>query len=207
MENKAIKMGGAAKKRKGKGGFDLLFFTFVKELSAAVFFTCQRAGEAGIIKGKMCIRDRTNNSEPEKLASRMSYLAALTSVFTAIGYLLGGVIGERSVFWDFALQVGGITLVAILMPLLVAEELPETAPNAPKQSLNPLKAFISMGKGMSAPLGLFLAAVFFANFATIDYDNAFNYYIKAELGFPPSYNGIIKAAIGIIGLLLSLIHI
>lgn len=52
MENKAIKMGGAAKKRKGKGGFDLLFFTFVKELSAAVFFTCQRAGEAGIIKGK-----------------------------------------------------------------------------------------------------------------------------------------------------------
>ncbi len=146
----------------------------------------------------------TNNSEPEKLASRMSYLAALTSVFTAIGYLLGGVIGERSVFWDFALQVGGITLVAILMPLLVAEELPETAPNAPKQSLNPLKAFISMGKGMSAPLGLFLAAVFFANFATIDSDNAFNYYIKAERGFPPSYNGIIKAAIGIIGLLINL---
>ena len=52
MENKAIKKGGAAKKRKGKGGFDLLFFTFVKELSAAVFFTCQRAGEAGIIREK-----------------------------------------------------------------------------------------------------------------------------------------------------------
>ncbi len=52
MENKAIKKGRVAKKRKGKGGFDLFFFTIVKELSAAAFFPCQRAGKAGIIREK-----------------------------------------------------------------------------------------------------------------------------------------------------------
>ena len=47
-------------------------------------------------------------------------------------------------------------------------------------------------------LFLFVTAAF-AALATTCFDSSFNYYIKAEFDFPSTYNGIIKAAVGIIG--------
>ena len=49
-------------------------------------------------------------------------------------------------------------------------------------------------------LFLFVTAAF-AALATTCFDSSFNYYIKAEFDFPSTYNGVIKAAVGIIGFL------
>ena len=49
-----------------------------------------------------------------------------------------------------------------------------------------------------ALLLLFITAAA-AALATTCFDSSFNYYIRAEFNFPSTYNGIIKAAVGIIG--------
>lgn len=177
------------------GVADTIPFTIAARVIAGVF------GGGWLVAAMAYI---VNNSPAHKLASYMSVFAAVSSVSIAIGYLLGGVIGQASLFWDFASQVIGIIVIALITLLVVGEKLPAPDPQKPQQSFNPFKAFGSMAVGMTKPLGVFLLAVFFANFATFNYDNSFNYYIKAELGFPPSYNGIIKAVIGIIGLLINL---
>lgn len=41
-----------------------------------------------------------------------------------------------------------------------------------------------------------MASVFCASFATTAYDNAYNYYVKEALKFPNYYNGLIRAGIG-----------
>ena len=51
---------------------------------------------------------------------------------------------------------------------------------------------------------LFFIGVILATFATVGYDNAFNFYIKKQLGFPPSVNGLIKGSTGILGLIANL---
>ena len=48
---------------------------------------------------------------------------------------------------------------------------------------------------------LFLTVVFLTGFASNCHENAFNYFLKAELDFKPVYNGLIKAVIGLIGLI------
>ena len=66
---------------------------------------------------------------------------------------------------------------------------------------NPLSAIKSSKSILTSVMIVFLISVCLANFATICFDNAFNYYLKAEFNFPSTYNGIIKAVVGIVGLI------
>ena len=43
------------------------------------------------------------------------------------------------------------------------------------------------------------------SFATTCYEQCFNYFIKDQYGFPPSYNGLLKAAVGIIAFILAIV--
>ncbi len=54
---------------------------------------------------------------------------------------------------------------------------------------------------MSTVMVLFLIVVFLTGFASNCHENAFNYFLKAELDFKPVYNGLIKAIIGLVGLI------
>ncbi len=47
---------------------------------------------------------------------------------------------------------------------------------------------------------VFFSIVCLSFFAATCFDNSFNYYIRDQFGFPSSYNGYIKAAIGLVGL-------
>jgi len=68
------------------------------------------------------------------------------------------------------------------------------------KSLNPFKAYSAVMGKMPLILITFLSAVFLTSFATTAYDNAFNYYLRDMLGLPSSYNGVIKAVIGVVTL-------
>lgn len=147
---------------------------------------------------------------PDNRAKYMSYLAATITVSCAIGYLLGGVLGDLSISLAFLVQI----ILMVLLGLGILLFLPESyqagtdrqAPYRPLQILrqnNPIRLLSGSGQFLNGPVAVFLAVTFLASFGTYAFDQAFNYFIKAELDFPTTYNGVIKAAVGLIGLLMN----
>jgi len=57
-----------------------------------------------------------------------------------------------------------------------------------------------MMRMMTLPALLFLLGVALSNFGNYGFDNALNYYMKRELGFASSSNGVVKAVSGLLGL-------
>lgn len=79
---------------------------------------------------------------------------------------------------------------------------PQTVrPRELMKAVNPFNSFASARSLMSTVMVLFLIVVFLTGFASNCHENAFNYFLKAELDFKPVYNGLIKAVIGLVGLI------
>lgn len=140
-------------------------------------------------------------STPETLGKNTSIYAAIISVSTAGGYLFGGLLGDLGIGVTFAAQCIGLVLAGALIFFLLdnAQEYDYTTPISLKTA-NPFSAFAASKPMWSVGIVLLFIGVFAASFSTNGYDNAFNYYIKDILNFPPSYNGMIKAFVGLIGL-------
>ncbi|MEE0959271.1 MAG: MFS transporter [Lachnospiraceae bacterium] len=168
-----------------------------------------------------------DNIEVKSRSRFMSYMAALSAVFSATGYLLGGILADISIRLAFNIQCIILLTAGMLMWLFIQDNRHEDVnafaknyiykyergsdKNSLKDSIkkvllmlkdnNPLSAIKSSKSILTSVMIVFLISVCLANFATICFDNAFNYYLKAEFNFPSTYNGIIKAVVGIIGLI------
>lgn len=142
-----------------------------------------------------------DTAAPERCGRAMAVSAALTSAGTAIGYLAGGVLGDLSVAASFWGQFVILCVSALGVVLLLKDGAYYVKKSVSfAQALNSLSVF-SVGKGhFTKPMLVFLAGVFLACFASTAYDNAFNYFLKDQFAFPPSYNGFIYAAIGVVGI-------
>ncbi len=140
-------------------------------------------------------------STSENLGKNTSIYAAIISVSTAGGYLLGGLLGDLGIGVTFGAQCIGLIAAGALIFLFLdnAQQYDRQTPISLKTA-NPFSAFAASKPMWSTGIVLLFIGVFAASFATNGYDNAFNYYIKDILNFPPSYNGIIKALVGLIGL-------
>lgn len=138
-----------------------------------------------------------NVTTNENRSKYMAYYAAFSSFAGAMGYLVGGLLGDISIELTFFIQVLGTLVLTVMAAIFLGES------NNNSTYVYDANKSVSVDKKSiyTTALITFLAGVFICAFATTAYDNAFNYYIKAELDFPTSYNGIIKAVIGIIGLI------
>ncbi|MGD9568549.1 MAG: MFS transporter [Sedimentibacter sp.] len=143
-----------------------------------------------------------NMTEKNNRGRHMSYYVAINSVGAAFGYFIGGVLGNVSIVAVFILQTSSLVLNGIITYLLV-EDSHNNMKFTPNISLNPFKAYNDIIGEMPKALITFLTAVFLTSIATTAYDNAFNYYLKDALGLPSTYNGIIKAIIGIVTLIVN----
>lgn len=172
------------------GMTDTVFMTIVARLIAGFFssgvFVCSLAYLVNMT-------DKSNRGR------HMSYYVAINSVGAAFGYFIGGVLGNVSIFAVFVVQTSTIVFNGIMTYIFVDDSF-----NSNKftlnTSLNPFRAYNDIIGEMPKILITFLSAVFLTSIATTAYDNAFNYYLKDALGLPSSYNGIIKAIIGIVTL-------
>ena len=63
---------------------------------------------------------------------------------------------------------------------------------------NPFQAFLDSRQFMCVAFALLFAVNILINFGNTGFDQAFNYYLKDELGLTSSYNGIIKAGVGFV---------
>ena len=158
---------------------------------------------AGVFVGGIFVSMLTyvvNVAKPEDQAKYLTYSATLQAVFGAFGYLVGGVLGEFSIRGTFLLQAlclagAGIAFRLVCLPDGTLEKLP--AKQLLRES-NPLQAFADGKQFMTGGFVLLFALNALINFANTGFDQVFNYYLKDQLGLTSSYNGIIKAAVGLI---------
>lgn len=145
-------------------------------------------------------------SDARTCGRNMTLLAAVQSAATAMGYLVGGVVGQNDPGRSFILQFFILLLVAGMALLLLAEggtferaQEPLTLGRA-----NPLAALAGTRELLSPWMCAFLASTVLACVASSAFDNSFNYYLRDQFGFPTTYNGYIYAAVGVLGLLANL---
>ena len=136
----------------------------------------------------------------EDQAKYLTYSATIQAVCGAFGYLIGGLLGEFSIRGTFYLQVICLIMAGVLLRLVC---LPDgQREKRPIQSVikesNPLQAFMDGKYFMNMAFAMLFTLNILVNFANTGFDQVFNYYLKAQLGLSSSYNGIIKAAVGLI---------
>lgn len=143
------------------------------------------------------------NTTEENRGGYLARYATTSAIFSAFGYMIGGIIGDVSVSWSFYAQIIGLALTGILHFTILEDKEREQKPldkGSLLKEVNPFRAFIDAKALMTKPFFFFLMIVMFTMFATNCYDQCFNYFIKDQYGFPPSYNGWLKGAIGLITL-------
>ncbi len=145
----------------------------------------------------------TDVSSNEKKGSNLVVAGAMTAVVSSFGFLIGGVLGDVvGIEFVFMMQVVGLTTLGCLtyfLPehrekkeLVLRDVMKESSPFASVQQAKNLKETYML---------LFFVTVFLTSYASVCFDQSYNFYLRSELGFPTSYNGYIKAAIGILGLI------
>ena len=142
-----------------------------------------------------------NIADPKDQAKYLTYSATISSVAGAFGYLIGGFLGEISIKGTFMIQA--ITLIAAgcLFYFICASDKHSEENLSAKQlckDANPLGAFLDCRKFMTVAFVALFAVNIFINFGNTGFDQAFNYFLKDQLQFTSSYNGIIKAAVGFV---------
>ena len=136
----------------------------------------------------------------EDQAKYLTYSATIQAVCGAFGYLIGGLLGEFSIRGTFYLQVICLVMAGVLLRLVClpdGEQEKRPIQSVVKES-NPLQAFIDGKYFMNMAFAMLFTLNILVNFANTGFDQVFNYYLKAQLGLSSSYNGIIKAAVGLI---------
>ncbi len=138
-----------------------------------------------------------------------SYLtlnATIQTVAGAIGYFVGGMLGEISVYLSFVIQVIQLIFTGILVYFVLDEDLEEhdmTLSEVLKAS-NPFKAFIDGRLFMTKSLALLftLSTLIFLGYTAVD--QSFNYYLKDVFQFTSRYNGMIKGTVGLVSLIFNM---
>ncbi len=133
-------------------------------------------------------------------------LTTIQSVGGAIGYFVGGMLGVISVATAFAAQVIVLFLSGVAYFLLCVDDTPYK--EKPEKALsfkdvNPFAAFISARSFMTPLLAMIFTIVAVSAIGQNSYEQCFNYYIKDQYGMSSAYNGIFKAVIAGLTLVLN----
>ena len=142
-------------------------------------------------------------SSMENRGQNLTILTTVGTVFSTFGYLIGGLLGDWSIQSSFILQICLLLIISILYGFFILDH-PTSEKISKKQivkEINPLKSIWDSREILSLFLVLLFFITFTASMSTTAYDQSFNYYIKDIFDFKPSYNGFIKASIGIVSLL------
>ncbi len=151
-----------------------------------------------------CMAYLADITDDKHRAKYTAYYVAFGSVSASMGYLLGGFIGDYSIHATFITQVVFLLFSALMYRLLLKDEVVKPVKLNRQElirSANPFLFFVQAKSIMTMPLFVFLITIFLTGVAISDYDNALNYYLTSDLEFPTSYNGIMKAVMGLIGLI------
>lgn len=136
-------------------------------------------------------------------AINLSIHATLFTVGGALGYLIGGYLSDINLVLMFVIQVGLLVLIGLIMHLFF-QGIDVHQIKDKSSSFNPLRFFKVVIQIKPIEFLFYSVVVFLSMIGTIAFDQIFNFYLKDQLFFPASMNGIIRAAFGLISLIVNL---
>ena len=130
--------------------------------------------------------------------------ATLTAVSSAFGYFVGGMIGEVNVYYAVWLQVITLALTSVLHFIgcrddrLLGQE--KLSGRELVRQCNPFSAIAQCRYFMTRLLIFLFLSYGLSNLGYIAFEQCFNYYLRDQFNLTSGYNGIIKAALGVISI-------
>lgn len=144
--------------------------------------------------------------DKERQGSLLITLVTIQNVGGAIGYFVGGMLGLISVETAFLVQVAVVTASGLLWFFTCLDDTPyKEIPEHPLRlkDINPFAAIMDARKFMTPLLALIFAVTAVSSLGQYSYEQCFNYYLKDQYGLSSAYNGIFKALIAFLTLLLN----
>ncbi len=168
-------------------------------------FVLARAFTGVFIGGSfVCMLTYIVNTSPNP-QMRGKYLAVYATVqmtSMAFGYTIGGLLGEISTYLAIYAQIVVLLLSGLCFFIFCENDKKDTLNRQNRTALfkeaNPLAAFISSRKIMTATFFLLFMTCMLSNLGFTAFDQTFNYYLRDQFGFSSGYNGIIKGVMGLI---------
>lgn len=145
-----------------------------------------------------------NCSNDENRGKNLAINATVTAVSSSFGYFVGGMIGELNVYYSVWLQVATLVITSVLHFIGCADDTQQDIKTLSGGRLvrecNPFAAIWQCRRFMTKMLVFLFLAYGLANLGYIAFEQCFNYYLRDQFGLSSGYNGVIKAALGLISL-------
>lgn len=147
-----------------------------------------------------------NEAHADEQARYITISSVIISVGAALGYFIGGKIGDVSIPLTFIVQMTLNVVVGLLFYFVLGryEEMDEYIEKDMLKDSNPFKVLSSGRKYWLGKAKYVFLVVLLGSIAVTIYDQSFNYYIKDIFDFGPSVNGNIKAIVGLFAVVLNL---
>lgn len=163
---------------------------------------------AGIFVGGCYVSFLTytvNASPEEKRGKNLAVNAIVNSVSASFGYFVGGMVGEIDPWYPVWLQAFTLSATAVLLFFGCRDDKQEDAPAFSAKKLlgdcNPFAALWQCRQLMTKVLVYLFLAYGLGNLGYIAFEQCFNFYLRDQFLLSSGYNGVIKAALGVIGLI------
>ncbi|MDO4739126.1 MAG: MFS transporter [Eubacteriales bacterium] len=145
-----------------------------------------------------------NRSSVRSRGANLAVHATVTAVSSSFGYFVGGMIGEWNVYASVWLQVATLLVTSVLIYFGCADDKQQDIRRLSGKELarecNPFAAIAQCRRFMTKLLALVFLSYGLANLGYIAFEQCFNYYLRDQFGLSSGYNGVIKAALGVISL-------
>ena len=144
-----------------------------------------------------------NASDEASRGRNLAINATVNSVSASFGYFVGGMVGEIDIFYPVWLQAATLASMAVLLFLGCRDD---RRPAARQDKLrlrdcNPFGAIWQCRRYLTRTLMFLFAAYGLGNLGYIAFEQCFNFYLRDQFLLTSGYNGIIKAALGIISII------
>ena len=144
-----------------------------------------------------------NCSDDKSRGKNLAIHATVTAVSSSFGYFVGGMVGEVDPYLSVWLQVL-VLIVCSVGHFLLCRDDKTHAVRPPLRLLvresNPLSALLQCRKFMTPLIASLFLSYGLANLGYIAFEQCFNYYLRDQFLLSSGYNGVIKAALGVISL-------
>jgi len=141
--------------------------------------------------------------EDQNRTSMLSVIAAIQSVATACGYLIGGFIGDKNYLLTFYLQVAFMCSIGIFAVIFLKDQrLNQDKVSNEGTKLFDINVYKTMIVGVS---GVIFILLLIESYSYNSYNSAISYFICTILLINPSGIGFYMAAIGLFGLFINMI--
>jgi len=145
-----------------------------------------------------------NCSSPEARGRNLAINATVTSVSASFGYFVGGMIGEINIFYPVWLQAATLAGTSVLIYHGCRDDQQSSAVRPDRRRFlrecNPFSAILQCRRFMTRVLILLFLAYGLGNLGYIAFEQCFNFYLRDQFQLSSGYNGVIKAALGVISM-------